>query len=114
MLAALRQNDGVMKQLLRQFRSFTRVYHASLNQADVAISRAYIAVKLWVLAIKLIASSGKEVISQSVGSTDFENLTTAMVWSELWPPLEAVVTSLEQHGSSSNLMVSLSYNFNAI
>ncbi|KAI0093920.1 hypothetical protein BDY19DRAFT_989447 [Irpex rosettiformis] len=105
LLAAVRQNGSATKHLLGQLRSFSRVYHASLNQADVAISRAYIAVKLWILTVKLSVISDKENATKTDEElVDVENTMMATVWSELWPPLEAVITSLEQHGSSSNLM----------
>lgn len=61
--------------------------------------------KLWILAVKLSAASDDEDVNELPEQTDVENTTMVMVWSELWPPLEAVVTSLEQHGSSSNLLV---------
>lgn len=61
--------------------------------------------KLWILAVKLSAASDDEDVNELPEQTDVENTTMMMVWSELWPPLEAVVTSLEQHGSSSNLLV---------
>lgn len=61
--------------------------------------------KLWILAVKLSAAADDEDVNELPEQTDVENTTMVMVWSELWPPLEAVVTSLEQHGSSSNLLV---------
>ncbi len=61
--------------------------------------------KLWILAVKLSAASDDEDVNELPEQTDVENTTMMIVWSELWPPLEAVVTSLEQHGSSSNLLV---------
>ncbi|KAI0703614.1 hypothetical protein BC835DRAFT_1483812 [Cytidiella melzeri] len=104
LLAAVRQNNSATRLLLGHFRSFTRIYNSSLNQDEVAISKAYIAVKLWIVLARQSGISEEENFNTTGDSVDVENITTMMIWSELWPPLEAVVTSLEQHGSSSNLM----------
>jgi hypothetical protein len=106
LLAAVRQNDSTTRLILGQFRGFTRIYQTTLNQTDNAISRAYIAVKLWILISRRSIASTEEDSNPTGDTAVTENITMMMIWSELWPPLEAVITALEQHGSSSSLMAS--------
>lgn len=106
LLAAVRQNDSTARLILGQFRGFTRIYQTTLNQTDTAISRAYIAVKLWILLSRRSTTSNDEEVNATGDATVSENTAMIMIWSELWPSLEAVVTALEQYGSSSSLMAS--------
>ncbi|KAF7294902.1 hypothetical protein MIND_01028100 [Mycena indigotica] len=57
---------------------------AGLEAATADINHAYIAIKLWLLLAQKRATSDE-------GS----NATFFMVWNELWPPLEAMMTTLE-------------------
>lgn len=91
--------------LLSHFRTFSRAYYAALSGTDLDISRPYIAVKLWLLLARQSARPNEDDFNSSGEYIDLENTSVMMIWNELWPPFEAVVCALEQHGATSSLMV---------
>ncbi|EKM55576.1 uncharacterized protein PHACADRAFT_256290 [Phanerochaete carnosa HHB-10118-sp] len=107
--------------LLRYFHAFVLPYYTSLEPlqaisehqglGDVEsnqISRAYIAIKLWLLVVLRLLGSGLGTSSEE--STDIASLHQCrMVWNELWPPFEAVVINLlHVHGAANSLLLASS------
>lgn len=117
-LAALSLNGSQCPSLLlRYFHAFIVSYYNSLEPLQAVaseylglgdvesshISRAYIAIKLWLIAVlrSLTSSPG----APSEGS-DVANLNQCRtVWNELWPPFEAVVTNLLHTNGAANALV---------
>lgn len=105
LLAAVRCGEQCCKLLLAHFRTYTRVYYATFNRADVDISRAYVAVKLWLLLARQSALSDEGDFNTTGKYIDRETTTALTIWNELWPPLEAVASTLEQDAIAANMTV---------
>ncbi|KAJ6502509.1 hypothetical protein C8R45DRAFT_976826 [Mycena sanguinolenta] len=97
-LAALLDNSGNQQitPIFDLLSAFSMAHHAvlraytqqgaigSLDSATTDINHAYIAIKLWLL------------LAQRKSQTDNGgNATALMVWNELWPPFEAMISVLE-------------------
>lgn len=76
----------------------------ALEQADVDISRAYVATKLWLLLARQATSSDDDDFNTGE-YVDRESATVTLIWNELWPPMESVVSNLEQEGAAPNILV---------
>jgi hypothetical protein len=73
------------------------------------INRAYIAIKLWLLVIHNFDVAAAEEMGEEVWEIDFEKSGdnfARMIWNELWPPFERVVTSFEAGASNGNIPAS--------
>lgn len=103
--------------LLRYFHAFVLSYYNSLEPLQAIsehqglgevesshISRAYIAIKLWLLIVLKSLSSGPGTPREE--ETDIASLHQCRtVWNELWPPFEAVVINLlHAHGAANSLV----------
>lgn len=79
-----------------------------VSAADV--NRAYIAIKLWLLlARKCFEESTVSQIENSAVFTKVDNvdedINTRMVWNELWPPFEKLVTLSESDAEAGEISV---------
>ncbi|KAJ7109404.1 hypothetical protein C8R44DRAFT_286771 [Mycena epipterygia] len=92
-LAVLLDNSG--NQILPMFdllSAFSTTHHgvlgaytqSAVSPATTDINQAYIAIKLWLLLAQKKSSAD-----------DLGNATALMVWNELWPPFEAMISILE-------------------
>lgn len=57
---------------------------SAVSPATTDVNHAYIAIKLWLLLAQKKSSAD-----------DLGNATALMVWNELWPPFEAMISILE-------------------
>lgn len=119
LLAALSSNSTAAAAILFDyFHGFALVYHRSLrayqqvnydNSQDVAhadISRAYTAIKLWMLLCrKATAIQQVSVAQNNVNALDKESALARMIWNELWPPFEMVLTAIENDPQPENHLV---------
>ena len=122
LLAALSTEGSRCSSLLLQnFNSFTSSFFTSLTPGgpitpdylaleDIEISRAYIAVKLWLLLARKASQGGGGdfdttggMDSEEVG--DEEAATTRMIWNQLWPLFLTALHALEQDGQAMSTSV---------
>jgi len=99
--------------LLAYFPSFTLVYYRTLSSfqrpeqhsqdaGHVEVSRAYMSMKLWLLACRK-ATQQDDVVRLQTGGYEKESATSLMIWNELWPPYERVIAALESDTQAGNL-----------
>ncbi|KAI0748219.1 hypothetical protein C8Q80DRAFT_1104066 [Daedaleopsis nitida] len=117
-LAALSRPSGTSAALLfEHFLTFSLAYNVSLNpyynvqmfvdsdsqdRAHADISYAYASIKLWLLLARKAASEHPGV-DASGALQDGEGLAAKMIWNELWPPFETVVSAFEVEARSGNV-----------
>lgn len=78
----------------------------STGSAQTDVSGAYLSIKLWLLLVRRAAERHRERLGEQgrAGSQhDTEVLTMKMVWNELWPPFERVMTVLEADTHAGNI-----------
>ena len=74
------------------------------DRAHSDISYAYASIKLWLLLARKAAREHPGV--DATGALqDGEGLAAKMVWNELWPPFEAVITAFETDARSGHATV---------
>ncbi|KAI0780831.1 hypothetical protein BD413DRAFT_500442 [Trametes elegans] len=117
-LGALSRPSGMAATLLFQhFTAFTLAYCTSLNnyqnpyvlaenpdaqdRAHADISYAYASIKLWLLLARKAASE-RPPVDASGGLLDNEGLAAKMVWNEVWPPFDAVISAFEADVRAGN------------
>ncbi|KAJ3559109.1 hypothetical protein NM688_g537 [Phlebia brevispora] len=116
-------NSRCASLLLQNLQEFSRAYYMSLNPGtpaapdyqalqDVDISRAYIAIKLWLILARKVAQGQSDDFDTSgfMDREDLEDRNARSIWNQLWPPFEAALTALEHDGfaTSSLMLVSTS------
>ncbi|PIL24081.1 hypothetical protein GSI_13832 [Ganoderma sinense ZZ0214-1] len=117
-LAALSRPSGSSAALLfEHFPIFTLAYCTSLqsyqtvltldssdaqDHAHTDISTAYAAIKLWLLLARKAASEHQSV-DASGALQDGEGMAAKMVWNELWPPFETIITAFEGDARSGTV-----------
>ena len=117
-LAALSLTSGSSAALLfEHFSIFTLAYCTSLqpyqtvltldssdaqDHAHADISTAYAAIKLWLLLARKAASEHQGV-DASGALQDGEGMAAKMVWNELWPPFETIITAFEGDARSGTV-----------
>ena len=104
--------------LIRHFPAFVTSYFVSLEPLQIVssdqialgdvepsiVSRAYISMKLWLLAGH---SSSRIALGRDMDIQVDSNIHgRRMVWNELWPPFETVVLNLHHSNSAANSVVS--------
>ena len=117
-LAALSRPTAASAALLfEHFATFSLAYNTALapyhraqldagaeERAHADVSCAYAALKLWLLlarkAAALVAPAGAGGIFE-----DGEGLAANMVWNELWPPFEVVLSAFEAEARGGNVSV---------
>lgn len=121
LLSALSMNDSrCCVMLLPYFSVFVPPYYISLEPLQLMtlehatmgdlepsiISRAFISIKLWLLAVfkSSTADQAKASIVPEEARTQAQGCS--MVWNDLWPPFEAVVVNLLQANIATNSLVS--------
>lgn len=83
----------------------------SVNSQDSGaadINRAYVAIKLWLLVIQTADVAQGDTSDME---TDFGNGSdnfAKLIWNELWPPFERIVTLFEAGALNGNAPVSTS------
>lgn len=122
LLAALSSNTtAAAATLFSYFHGFAFVYHRTLRTyqnflndgsqevAHADISRAYASIKLWLLLCrKATAIQEVNVVQAKTGLQDKESPLVKMVWNEVWPPFEAVLTALENDPQADSHLASVS------
>ncbi|OBZ75571.1 hypothetical protein A0H81_04216 [Grifola frondosa] len=119
LLAALNEPSGALAALLfEHFSAFSLAYSTSLTPyqhpqqstdpdaqdiAYVDISYAYAAIKLWLLLARKAAGHQRELSNDTSTVRDGENFASKMVWNELWPPFESVISAFEVDAHTGNL-----------
>ncbi|KAI1795782.1 hypothetical protein LXA43DRAFT_1163651 [Ganoderma leucocontextum] len=117
-LAALSRLSGSSAALLfEHFPIFTHAYFTSLqpyqtvhapdssdaqDHAHANISTAYASIKLWLL-LACKAASEHPGVDASGALQDGEGLAAKMVWNELWPPFETIITAFEGDARSGTV-----------
>ncbi|TFK89146.1 hypothetical protein K466DRAFT_545801 [Polyporus arcularius HHB13444] len=118
-LAALSRPSGTSAAMLfEHFSTFSLAYNLSISQyqsvqmldnseaqdrAHADISYAYAAIKLWLLLARK-ASIGHSGVDATGALQDAEGIAAKMVWNELWPPFEAVITAFEMDAHGGNVL----------
>ena len=108
--------------LCAHFQSFAFTFQMSLrhclqpgaNPHDSAvadINRAYVAIKLWLLLVQ--ASDPVTVNAKDMEGWEFDfekgsDKSAKMIWNELWPAFETIVTTFEAEALNENISVSQS------
>ncbi|KAI9070388.1 hypothetical protein FKP32DRAFT_1586228 [Trametes sanguinea] len=102
--------------LFQHFPSFTLTYCTSLSpytnpsgldnpdnqdRAHADISYAYASIKLWLLLARKVAGE-QSTMDASGALRDNEGSAAKMVWNELWPPFESVVSAFEADVRAGN------------
>lgn len=122
LIGALSRPDGAAATLMfKHFTAFTLAYSTSLNhyhssavvtgtdavqdRAHGDISYAYASIKLWLLLARK-AVPERPATDAASGLQDAETLAAQMVWNELWPPFENVVSVFEAEVRAGNNSVS--------
>lgn len=80
-------------------RAYTQSAINPIESATTDINHAYIAIKLWLLLAQRTSSAGNG-----------GNATALMVWNELWPPFEAMISVLETDFQLGMSMVGICSN----
>ncbi|KAI8998560.1 hypothetical protein BD414DRAFT_519687 [Trametes punicea] len=117
LIGALSRPSGLAAALLfRHFSAFALSYCTSLHvynspaaldsaeaqdRAHADISYAYASIKLWLLLARK-ASGERPSTDDSAGLHDGEDLAAKMVWNELWPPFESVISAFEADVRAGN------------
>ena len=128
-LAALSRSSGASAALLfEHFSTFSLAYNLSLNQyqsvhmldnadaqdrAHADISYAYASIKLWLLLARK-ASQEHSGVDATGALQDAEGIAAKMVWNELWPPFETVITAFEVDARGGNVSVRAAMNLNSM
>lgn len=80
------------------------------------VSGAYASIKLWLLLVSHAAAQRRrstepfgETRQEGLPTGTEELLTSKMIWNELWPPYERVMTVLEAETHAGIVTVSVSY-----
>lgn len=83
--------------------------NVQLHESTAAdINRAYIAIKLWLLVIHnfdVVAAEGMGEESREIEFERGSDSFARMIWNELWPPFERIVTLFEVGASNGNVPV---------
>ena len=119
LLAALSSNStAAAATLFDYFQGFVYVYQRTLSvhqhsnceglqdvvHADV--SRAYASIKLWMLlGRKASAIQEVSILPGNVVAQDRESTLNRKIWNELWPPFEAVLTTIENDAQAESHLV---------
>ncbi|KAI0362213.1 hypothetical protein OH77DRAFT_1416438 [Trametes cingulata] len=117
LIGALSRPSGMAANLMFQhFTAFMLAYCTSLNlyhspamlatpeaqdRAHADISYAYASIKLWLLLARKAASESP-AIDASGGLQDREGMMAKMVWNEVWPPFETVISAFEADVRAGN------------
>lgn len=106
-------------QLFENINNFSAIYHISLRaQTQVIglppdmtasdINQAFIAIKLWLLLARKCAEEALAIgLDAPQSATGFmtEDRNASLVWNELWPPFERLVTLSEADAEVGDLTV---------
>lgn len=108
--------------LLQSLHAFSRSYYTSLipgtpatpdyqSLNDIDLSRAYIAMKLWLILARRVAQrdgGGDDFDTSGVMEQEgLEDRSARAIWNQLWPPFETALHALEQDGFTTSSLVSL-------
>lgn len=78
----------------------------SQDSGAAEINRAYVAIKLWLLVIQTSDTVQGDARDVEINFDKESDNFAKLIWNELWPPFERIVTSFEADAINGNAPVS--------